>query len=283
LSEGVVYQNKDVLLKILSKNYKDKTFNAYGLDLPPIKQLLPTNLPVLQLNEKNLDNVFLLQDDSILILEYESSPNRKTILKYGHYAFRVAETYFDKNLHKIIIAVIYSGDVEKAPAVLDLDCIKLSLKQVFLAKFNGNKLYKDLKTKIDNKEPLTETDVMQLIILPLTQKDNKQKFIEKTVTLAQKIPDEETQSFIVAGILAATDKFIDKIYSTKVKGWLEMTKVGRLFEEEKLEYAQKELKKEKQNIARKMLSKGIDILTIMEITLLSKAEILSLQSEPAEN
>jgi hypothetical protein len=42
LSEGVVYQNKDVLLKILSKNYKDKTFTAYGLDLPPIKQLLPT-------------------------------------------------------------------------------------------------------------------------------------------------------------------------------------------------------------------------------------------------
>jgi hypothetical protein len=239
------------------------------------------------LNEKNLDNVFLLQDDSILILEYESTPNRKTILKYGHYAFRIAETYFDENLHKIIIAVIYSGDVEKAPDFLDLDSIKLSLKQVFLSKFNGNKLYKALKTKIENKEPLTETDAMQFIILPLTQKENKQKFIEKTVTLAQEIPDEDTQSFIVAGILAATDKFIDKLYSKKVKGWLAMTKVGRLFEEEKIEYAhkyaQERLQEKDKDIARKMLLENIDILTIMKVTMLGKAEILTLQNELANN
>jgi predicted transposase YdaD len=64
-----------------------------------------------------------------------------------------------------------------------------------------------------------------------------------------------------------------------------MTKVGRLFEEEKLEYAQKygqEREKEtKLGIARRMLSESIDILTIMKVTMLSKSEIIALQNESA--
>ena len=66
-----------------------------------------------------------------------------------------------------------------------------------------------------------------------------------------------------------------------------MTKVGRLFEEEKLEYAQKreqetrqETRQEtKKEIARKMLFKGVDILAIMEFTSLSKDEVLKLKAE----
>jgi hypothetical protein len=281
LAAEIVYHNKDVLLKILSENYKNKTFSAYGLNLPPIKEVLPTNLPALQVNEKRADNIFLLADESILILEYESKADSQTALKYGHYAFRVAETYFKEKIPKIIIAVIYTGDVAHAPGSLDLGSVKLSWEQVFLAKMDGEAIYADLQTKVANKMPLTEEDVLNFIILPLTQKKNKQKFIEKTVTLAQEIRDENTQSFIVAGILAATDKFIDKLYSKNMKGWLAMTKVGRLFEEEKLEYAQKYGKEMKLDIARRLLSNGVDILTIMKSTMLSKSEILALQNEPS--
>jgi hypothetical protein len=280
----IAYQNRDILLKILSENYKHRTFSAYGLNLPPIKEVLPTNLPALQVNEKRADNIFLLADDSILILEYESKTDSHTALKYGHYAFRVAETYFKEKAPKIIIAVIYTADIAKAPGSLDLGSVKLSWEQVFLSKLDGEAIFDDLKTKVESKKPLTETDIMNFVILPLTQKKNKQKFIEKTVTLAQEITDEDTQSFIIAGILTAADKFIDKLYSKKMRRWLTMTKVGRLFEEEKLEYAQKYAKeyakKREEDIARKMLSKGMDILEIMELTMLSKAEILSLQNEP---
>lgn len=51
-----------------------------------------------------------------------------------------------------------------------------------------------------------------------------------------------------------------------------MTKVGRLFEEEKLEAVYET----KQEIARNMLAENIDVLTIMKTTGLSKAEILKL-------
>jgi predicted transposase/invertase (TIGR01784 family) len=178
---------------------------------------------------------------------------------------------------------IYTGDIEQAPDFLDLGCIKLQTEQVFLSKFNGNEIYNDLKIKVENNQKLTDEDVMRFIILPLTKKDNKQDFIELTVNLAKEIIDEEKQGFIIAGILSATDKFIDKDYSNKLREWLRMTKVGRLFEEEKLEYAQKceqETRQEtKKEIARSLLSDGIDILSIMKATKLSKDEVLKLKEE----
>ena len=46
---GITYHNKDVLSKILAENFKDKSLKVYGIDVPKIKQILPTNLPILEL------------------------------------------------------------------------------------------------------------------------------------------------------------------------------------------------------------------------------------------
>ena len=32
MSEGIAYQNKDILFKILGQTYKEKSFAAYGID-----------------------------------------------------------------------------------------------------------------------------------------------------------------------------------------------------------------------------------------------------------
>lgn len=54
MSEGIAYQNKDILFKILGQTYKEKSFATYGIDLPPIRELLPTNLPKISANEVDL-------------------------------------------------------------------------------------------------------------------------------------------------------------------------------------------------------------------------------------
>lgn len=77
MSDGIAYQNKDILLKILSEAYKEKSFAAYGIDLPPIKEVLPTNLPRISADEKAMDNLFLLEDDTYVIVDYESVYKRR--------------------------------------------------------------------------------------------------------------------------------------------------------------------------------------------------------------
>jgi len=290
MPDGIAHQNKDIIFKLLSEYYKNKTFAVYGLDLPPVKQILPTNLPAVLVDEKRMDNKFLLADDSILILEYESSGDAKNLIKYAHYAFRVSEAYQEGEPRKVTIVVIYTGDVKSAPARLDIGCMQLRVRQVFLSRFNGKGMRVELERKVRAGEPLTDEDVMRFIILPLTALKDKQEMIETTVNLAKEVEEEDKQRFIIAGILTATDKFIDKNYSNKLKEWLKMTKVGMLFEEEKIEYAKeyaeakiKEYDKEKMiAVAKMLLSENVDISAIMKSTGLSKAKILKLKDKPAK-
>ena len=95
--------------------------------------------------------------------------------------------------------------------------------------------------------------------------------------------DEQQQIFIIAGILVATDKFIDKKYSNMIKEWISMTKVARLFEEEKIEYANNAVNNavnaKVHDLAQKMISAGEDYLKVMNYTGLTKEEILKIQAE----
>jgi len=283
LAGKIAHQNKDIISKILSENYQNKSLAVYGLKLPPIKRILPTNLPAVQSDEKRADNTFELTDDSILILEYESGGGTKNLIKYGHYAFRIAEKYYDGKPRKVVIAVIYTGDIKTSADTLDIGCIQLKVRQVFLSRFDGKAMYAELERKVRANEVLADEDVMRFIILPLTAGEGKQELIETTVNLVKEIGDEDKQGFIIAGILTATDKFIDKNYSNKLKEWLKMTKVGRLFEEEKIEYAKEKLNERNHEIAKTLLSENVDISTIIKSTGLSKKDILKLKADLVES
>lgn len=54
-----------------------------------------------------------------------------------------------------------------------------------------------------------------------------------------------------------------------------MTKIGQLYEKEKIEYANQKTRE----MALKMLKRNIDIIDIMEVTGLTEAELLRLQEE----
>ena len=120
---------------------------------------------------------------------------------------------------------------------------------------------------------------MLLIILPLAKKGKevKQKVIEQVVDLAKQIEDENTQVFVITGILVSSDKFIDRDYAKSVRRYLSMTKVFQILEEEKQEainIAEKEGQRKSQlQIAENLIKAGADILMIMKGTGLTKEEI----------
>jgi len=279
MADGIAHQNKDIISKILSEKYKNKSLAVYGLtDLPPIKEILPTNLPAIQLDEKRADNIFTLENDTILILEYESNGDIKSLFKYGHYAFRMIETYYDDGkLKKVMIVVIYTGNVESATDSLDLGSIQLQIRQVFLRKFDGEAMYTKLEQKVYAKERLTDEDVMKFIILPLTAKTDRQKFIEKTVDLAFTIENEEEKIFIIAGIISAADKFIDRSYAEIVKGMLTMTKVAQLYEEEKIKAINEAVNEERIEIAKTLLKENVKMPIIVKTSKLSRTKILAIK------
>ena len=234
---AIAHTNKDIISKTLGQHYKNKSFRVYGLDVPKIKQVLPTDYPVVAAEYRG-DGAFLLEDNSLLLQEFESWLSFQNFLKYLQYVLALLKVLADEGIKvtNIIIAVIYTGDILAAPAVYDLGAVRITVKQVFLSKFDTSQLFAEIRDKIRQGEPLTDEDVMRFIILPLTEpvKEKKQDVIQAAIELLDELDDEEQLKFIAAGILTATDKFINAENAAKLGRMLRMTKVGRIFEEEKL-------------------------------------------------
>jgi hypothetical protein len=274
----VAYQNKDILFKVLSENYENKSFEALGLKLPKIKKVLPTNLPKISAKELRADGLFILENDVALILDYESKVKNENFIKYLDYALAVLKTHFkSEKIKDIIIAVIYTGDIKSAPNEWNFESLKLNIKQVFLSEFDADMLYSELKRKVELGEKLSDEELIRFIILPLTERkrSKKQELMEKSISLAKEISDEEQQLFILAGILVATDKFINKDYLRSIKEWISMTKISRLYEKEKKEYA----KEYAIAIVRKMLLNNESILKVMDYTGFTEEEVRKIQAE----
>lgn len=287
VSEGIAYQNKDILFKFLSQGLKEKSFRAYGLELPKIKEVLPTNLPRVSADEKRIDNLFLLEDDTLAVVDYESEDDKSDRIKYMNYIARVLERY-DKDKKKIKdirMIVIYTGDVEKVEATFEMTCFTLRIEPVFLSKLEGDSIYQSIRQKVENREGLTEEELMQLIILPLTDKgkEKKQERVKQVVDLAKQIDDEGQQVFVLAGVLVNSDKFIDRQYAEEVRRWLSMTKVFQIFEEEKLdavnEAVNEAVKKKDKEFTQKMLELDIDLVQIMKVTGLTKKQIEEIKED----
>ena len=176
--------------------------------------------------------------------------------------------------------MIYTGDVEQAEASFEAKCLTLSMEQVFISKLPEEKIYQSIKSKLENNEILSDTELMQLIVLPLAGKgkETKQQIIENVITLTKQIKDEMKQVFVLSGVLVTTDKFIDEKYADNIRRFLSMTKVARLYEEEKQEAVNLAEQKRNIHVAESLIKDEVDTVVIMRATGFSREQIEELRN-----
>ncbi len=237
--EEIVYQNKDIISKVLAENFKGKSFQVYGLDLPEIRWVLPTYIPAVKANELRLDNLFELADGTVALVDYESAYRKTNKVKYLNYLTGIANRYLrkGKDCPKCRMIVIYTGDISRNETSdkYDIGALQMCIESAFLSDLDGDEIYSRLKEKVEAGGMLTDEELMEFIILPLSypEKGKKEEKIRDTVTLAVQIHDRGQQVFALAGILAFTDKIIDRETANKIRRVIEMTQVAQIFEEEK--------------------------------------------------
>ena len=237
--EEIAYQNKDITSKALTENFKGKTFQVYGLDLPKIREAKPTNIPAVKANELRIDHLFELEDDTVAVVDYESDYDRRDKVKYLNYLTGIANRYQKekKDCPELRMIVIYTGDISRDQVTSEyhIGAVKLSTQAAFLSELDSDSIMGRLKDRVEKKELLTDEELMQCIILPLSyrKREEKEKRIRETVEMAAKIQDRAQQVFALAGILAFTDKVIDRETANRIRRAIEMTQVAMIFEEEK--------------------------------------------------
>lgn len=146
--------------------------------------------------------------------------------------------------------VLYTSNVEKADTSLDLGCLRFQIEAGYLIHIKTDQVLQSLQEKIYSGEPLTDEEMMRMIILPLTVSETtaQQILLKKTVQLAKDISNEYQQAFALSGIVTFSDKIIDKDYAADIRRWIQMTKVGRIIEMEKEEAVKKAVQEMKEQL-----------------------------------
>lgn len=301
--EEIAFQSKDITSKYLSEKMENKSLTVYGINIPKIIRVLLTNLPDIKVNELRIDNLFELEDGTFALIDYESKYREKNKIKYLEYIVRILKRY-EKEMGlniKIRMIVIYTADISRKSTrnEADIGCLNFRIEEAFLEEMDTEKIWMEISAKVSKKEELTEEEMMQFIVLPLSCKGKKAKhrMVREVFELAKQIEDMETQMFIIAGILAFTDKIISAKEAERIRRWIHMTKVGRLLAEEmeqavraaRKEMAErvtaqvsKETRKETElRIAERLLEKGAGVEFVantMEILTLRDVEKLAEKS-----
>ncbi|MDD2960325.1 MAG: hypothetical protein PHR92_17725 [Lachnospiraceae bacterium] len=283
---GISWQNKDITSKVFADSFPMAQLDVYGVHLPKILSIEPTNLPAVSANELRIDNIFRLADNSLAILDYESTYSEANKTKYLDYIARILKRYQDgtdtKEL-KIRMIVLYTADVkpEDTNNILNIGAVQLQIEQAFLSRLNSEEIRTRLTAKIHGSQILTDKERLEFIILPLTYVGLKKKkeIIKELFELAKDIEDEKTQSFLLSGVIVFSDKVIDKETANQIKEWIMMTKVDKLFAQERQKAVMENTKAVASANALAFLKEGISIekvarcisaLTLDEIKALAK-------------
>ena len=275
----IAYQNKDIALKYFGDALKNKDLTVYGLPHIRIKDTRPTNLPAIEVNELRMDNLFILEDSSFALIDYESTFGIHDIVKYVNYIARILKRFVRqeggrnsergrKRLPVIHLIIIFSADISDIdPNILDVGCMQLKIEPVYLLRMETEKVYSKIQYKVENKETLNDDEMLEMIVLPLTVKGKEEKraLVEETVRLAQEIQDEEQRMQALAGILTFADKILDKEYAKRIKEVIGMNKVEKLFYDEGVETGIVKGRAELIRCIRKKLKKGYAVMEIAEV------------------
>ena len=126
--------------------------------------------------------------------------------------------------------VIYTADIEQAEDEFHAGCLTLRLEQAYLRKVDSKSIRDVLEEKLEDGVPLSDDELMQFIMLPLTYKgkEAKREAVKDIVDLAKKITDKKNQMFVLSGILVFADKIIDARTAEQIKEVIRMTQVAQL-------------------------------------------------------
>ncbi|HHV16212.1 MAG TPA: hypothetical protein GXX58_06525 [Gelria sp.] len=268
LETNISGHNTDIIMKATAEMFKDKTLEILGLKTARIVDIMPTVLPVVEAREKRLDFVFLLEDETLLHLEFQTTVPKDLLRRVAFYGARIVE----RHNRDVSTAIIYSGSIQNAPDLLTKGSLTYKVTNVYLKDMDGDAEYNRLKDKIDHEEPLDEADLQKLIFLPLMKSKQPEKDMDIQAAELAKVSKSKHTNFAIGALVAITDKFLPEEYKRRILEVLRMTQIEQWFREEGM-------KEGKLETARNALLKGADVEFVAEIIGLPLETIQKLKNE----
>ncbi|MFE8696107.1 hypothetical protein ACFYKT_07050 [Cytobacillus sp. FJAT-53684] len=263
--------HKDIGLRSLAVMFKDEFIPFTGLNLPKVKDVIETNVPIIEVKDRGMDLNFLLEDGTIAHIEFESDTLKENDLtRFAHYDLQL----YEQRKQKIRRIIIFSSGVSHTTLKqLDIGSVKQQHDCIFLEHdFNGDETFSKIKGKIIQGQTFTNREKLEILLLPMmktTQSNSSKRAYELTKTL-EKYPQKEIAHYLIGAMVAVNYSQIKEPEKAKI---LEVLEMAKPFEDLYKKFELKGRQEGKREVALKLLIKGMDKETIAEITGLSEQEI----------
>lgn len=240
-SVDVAYQNKDISSKAFAEEFKNTYFKVFGLDLPDIVSIEPTELPAIEVNDKEMDKLYYLADGTCAIVDFESVYSEENKVKYLGYVARVFKRVYNqsKKIPKLRVVIIYTADVEEGSTnpMLDMGDETLVLTEAFLSTFDTDRIIEECQQMIEEGVILSDECKLRLMLCPIAVKGKEGKIeaIHRVIDIVGGISDEKLRIHLLSGVLAFSDKFIADEDVERIRREIKMTKWERLLYNETME------------------------------------------------
>jgi hypothetical protein len=154
---------KDVLLKRLAQSLRGGFVAGLGLNLAPIVELLPNEVPILAVHSAQTDLLCRLADAAILHLEFQMTSMPDDLPRFARYNFAVCETY-DAITWTV---VLYGPGISDAPTTLDRGSHVFKVRNIYLGQRDGEAVVARLREVIGRGGELSSLERLDVMLLPL--------------------------------------------------------------------------------------------------------------------
>ena len=253
-------KNYDLVFKEAFSILDNKSLAFLGIDLPPIISFLVTEIPEVETTDDMMDLNFRLEDGSILHLEEETDLSRRDLIRFAHYDLRLFR-YYDAPVHTVVLT---PADSSSGTKVLDIGSLQYNVQQIVLSDRDGDALLSQMRAALEKGEQINE---LELIFLPLMKSRlTTTELLRRTIDLEKELPEKELRNKVRELTLILADKIVDQKILDELWEELRMFKVVKYAEEKGIE-------KERETVAKNMLSLGIDDELIIKATGLDQSII----------
>ncbi|NRF95566.1 hypothetical protein HQN89_32530 [Paenibacillus frigoriresistens] len=137
--------------------------SALGIQIAgKIIEHIPTEIDLIR-GEKHLaEELFCLDDESILLLEFQAVSSFDSLVKLMEFDILL----YEQQLKQFRTIVVFGPDVNEAMSVVDFGAVRYEVQVLQLGTIDGDLILAELMEKVEQKIELKDEDLCRLMMLP---------------------------------------------------------------------------------------------------------------------
>ncbi|KOY82504.1 hypothetical protein I6G82_14285 [Lysinibacillus macroides] len=231
----------DITQRLLAEQMAGQSPLAiFSFPTAKVKDVLSTDLPDVSTADDKADILYLLEDDSLLHIEYQTTTNQKDLERFAKYVLGIYTKYkYDFRIDVLIESVvIYAPHIQRNTVKhkLNISSMHYTFTPIFLSEMEQNHRYDQIIAKIHNEPSidLTSEEIMTIAYHALFNDSTEKIEVDalQAVKDIRPLKDVVTRLMLSGTIFTLPKKYLSEEYQLKI-----------LEELNKMDYIQAEINK----------------------------------------